>query len=845
MKKISTIAMLLLGAAPLAAQEKPATAKITYDDHVRAIFREHCFSCHNQGEAKGGLALDSFGKTMEGGSSGEVVVAQDIESSRLWDLVAHIDTPVMPPNQDKMPQAKLDLIKSWIEMGALENSGSVAKKSNKPSLNMAGPTTTGKPEGPAAMPEKVWRQPVVYTERAAAVSSIATSPWAPLAAIAGQKQISLYNTDTGELLGVLAYPEGIPYILRFSRNGELLLAGGGRGGHSGTVVLYEVRTGKRLMSLGDELDAVLAADINPSLTRVALGGPQKIVRIYSTADGSLLHEIKKHTDWVTALEYSPDGVLLASGDRSNGLFVWEADAAQEYLNLQGHKEAITAVSWRSDSNLLASASADRSVKLWEMNEGKTIKSFDAHGGGTESVRFGQDGRLATAGRDKVAKVFSGDGNEQKKTPGFSDIALEAVLTYDGKRLIAGDWTGNVRMWDLEKMEEVAQLPPNPPTYDLQITASQAAQAAAKAKADEAVAQLAAADKAVTDKKAQQTANTETIARLQKEIADFAANTQKADGEKNAQIAAIKQNSDKQKSLDGAINKMDQELAQATQQLQTAQGNQKNASDQLTKRQGELNGAKNQLTAATQAAEAAKQKDAAAKAEATKATDAANQAAAALKATEEQLASAAEGDKEALTQKVAENRKAADAAKAAADQAAQKVTAAEAEVAKQAKEAEAKAAAVKQLEQLVAADDAEVKKQAAEVQRLDGERNQKADAVAKSKAERETVKQAITAAQAKQKELEAAIANYAKETQQRQAAMKQAEEAKGKLVTELAELEKQKGEKASASEAAKQTLGAAEASLTKLKEEAAAYAALPQQVSADAAPSETQVSDNVN
>src|SRR5690606_21021928 len=113
--------------------------------------------------------------------------------------------------------------------------------------------------------------------------------------------------------------------LRFSRNGAILLAAGGRGGHSGFVVLYDVKTGKRLTRIGDELDVVLAADINNSHTLVALGGPQKVVRIYSVETGELVHEIKKHTDWIYALEFSPDGVLLATADRNGGMFVWEAD----------------------------------------------------------------------------------------------------------------------------------------------------------------------------------------------------------------------------------------------------------------------------------------------------------------------------------------------------------------------------------------------------------------------------------------------------------------------------------------------------------------------------------------
>ena len=88
-----------------------------------------------------------------------------------------------------------------------------------------------------------------------------------------------------------------------------------------------MKTGKRIAKIGDELDAVLAADLNPQQTLVALGGPNRTVRIYSTETGEQLHEIKKHTDWVYGLQFSPDGVLLASCDRSGGVFVWEADTA--------------------------------------------------------------------------------------------------------------------------------------------------------------------------------------------------------------------------------------------------------------------------------------------------------------------------------------------------------------------------------------------------------------------------------------------------------------------------------------------------------------------------------------
>ena len=331
------------------------------------------------------------------------------------------------------------------------------------------------------------------------MTALAASPWAPLVAVAGQKQIVLYNSDTAQLLGVLPFPEGIAHVLKFSRSGSLLLAGGGVGGKAGVVVVYDVKTGKRVFEVGDELDVVLAADINEDHTRIALGGPGRVVRIYSTADGSLVHEIRKHTEWIYALEFSPDGVLLATADRNGGMFVWEAETAREYQNLAGHKGAITDVSWRIDSNVLASASEDGTIKLWEMDGGKEIKNWAAHGGGAVSVEFARDGKLVSVGRDRLTKIWDGNGAAIRELPAFNDIATEVAFTHDAARVVAGDWLGEVRLSEAADGKQVGQLPPNPPTLEMLVSAHTAAVNAAVEAAKKTAAELAAAEAAVAEK----------------------------------------------------------------------------------------------------------------------------------------------------------------------------------------------------------------------------------------------------------------------------------------------------------------------------------------------------------
>ena len=391
-------------------------------------------------------------------------------------------------------------------------------------------------------PKALGLEPVVRTARAKAVTALACSPWAPLVAVGGQKQVLLYNSDTLDLIGVLPFPEGEPHVLKFSRNGSLLLAGGGHAGKSGKVVVWSVKTGERIIEVGDETDAVLAADISPDQTQIALGGPSKVVRIYSTKDGKLLHEIRKHTDWITALEYSPDGVLLATGDRNGGLFVWEAFTAREYFTLRGHTAAITEISWRSDGNVVRLGQRGRDGSA--VGDGERQRDQDV-GRPRRRRRVGALRPRRPASPRRAATSWRSCGTATAipcaAFDALPDVALRTAFTRDDARVIAGDWTGQVMVWTAADGKAVGQLSPNPPTLAERLDAAQkdvaakqaardqtaAAATASQAASQQAAAALAAAQKAAADA----AANAKTTA-------DAAAAAKAASDKANAAVAAV-------------------------------------------------------------------------------------------------------------------------------------------------------------------------------------------------------------------------------------------------------------------------------------------------------------------
>lgn len=572
-----------------------AQEKVNFEDHIKPIFRAKCLSCHNTNKKTADLDLSNYTAMMQGGGSGASIEPGDSDASYLYSLMSHESEPYMPPNSDRVPDQMLATVKAWIDAGAPETSSSKVMLPKKPKVNLSVDVSAGnRPEGPPPMPDVLNLAPVVHTESTTAVSAIATSPWAKLVAVAGQKQVVLYSSETLQPLGVLPFPEGQARVLKFSRNGALLLAGGGQGAAKGLAVVWEIKTGQRIIQVGDELDEVLAADISADQSLVALGGPGKVVRVYNTSTGEMAYEIVKHTDWVTSLEFSPDNVLLATADRSGGLHVWESYTGREYLTLTGHKAGMTAVSWRIDSNVLASSSEDASVKLWEMEEGKNVKSWNAHGGGTLSMEFCRDGRVVTCGRDKVAKIWDQNGAQQRAFEAFSDLALQVSHCDESDRVISGDWTGEVRVWNATDGTRIGNLTTNPPTLearlenaegqlaplnqklaeartaletattqkagqDKKIEATKQAYAAAQKTVVDRQAELKSQEAQLATKQAKQTETQKRLTDLQKAIPELTAATQKA----GQAAEMIKEDAELKK----VVESMQAQVAQRTTEMQ--------------------------------------------------------------------------------------------------------------------------------------------------------------------------------------------------------------------------------------------------------------------------------------
>ena len=448
-----------------------------YEDQIKPLFRDHCLKCHNADEANADLDLSSFASVMKGGSSGAVVKAGLPESSQLYRAMAHLDgAEAMPPESPKLAEATLAVVRDWIRGGLIAGKGAQSQL-----RNVAAMLARARPGTPAPLPQSLPSVPLAETARPPIPQALAVSPGAPLVAVSGQEQVLLFRGEEDgvrseekaasgtppplnssphrlSFLGALPFLEGTIHDIKFSRNGALLLAAGGRGAHSGRVVLFDVKTGLRAAEIGDEVDSVLAADVSTDHRHVALGGPSKIVKVFNTQTGELLHRIKRHTDWVTAVAFSPNGKQFATGDRSGGIHIWETEPGAIIYSLAEHKVRITDLCWRPDGTLLASGADDGNVILWSLKDGFPVRNFAAHTSaesprysrrtGVLALDFAPDGQLLTTGRDGTRCLWSVDGELTSRQPVTTGLPVSGSFLNGSQTAIVGSFDGSLQVIDL-------------------------------------------------------------------------------------------------------------------------------------------------------------------------------------------------------------------------------------------------------------------------------------------------------------------------------------------------------------------------------------------------------------
>lgn len=230
-----------------------------------------------------------------------------------------------------------------------------------------------------------------------------------------------------------------------------------------SVRLWDVNTGKELMSFKNHTKQVWSVAFVPHTKYVVSGSWDATVRMWDTTTGKEVH-IFYHPVDVNGLAISKDGKWMLTGCDDKYMRLWDLTAKTEVRKYGMHNNFCYACAFAPNGQYVASGGADKKAMVFEMNTGKLVKEFEDHNNSVQCVAFSADSKqLLTCGDSAVHVWDIATGKEAKRMESKTGYINSMALSADGRRLVTGGEDKLVRFWDVTLAKEIQSFPGSPST----------------------------------------------------------------------------------------------------------------------------------------------------------------------------------------------------------------------------------------------------------------------------------------------------------------------------------------------------------------------------------------------
>ena len=427
---------LILAVSIVATRHANGDEAVSYWREIAPIFKKNCVACHREGQAEGGLSLETPDALISGGDSGTLFDLEQSSESLIFVRVTDEDD-IMPPDDNsvgakRLKESELSLLKRWIEQGAKIDE--------------------------RAKEELGW-QPIPETIRSS--YTLAISPDDSVVAVAHANRVEVSDAATGAVIQKLS-DEALPFpgiadydfvqAMAFSPNGDRIATGGFRTVRiwkrwsvpatpsnwssvaAGPVAFSPDDTQAILVNSVGDLEVWSLADDSrtrvlspvqgrvitltwPTPTHCLVGLDNGTLARIQVADGSVVNQVLLGQAPVEFATHDAKIIVVRTAD---GKVAWLKDFVEvEQDSLQEVADATAIIALTPSSPLIAIARKNGQLLLVDANScavkkkithGASISAIAAHPTAAQVVTAGADGvaRLWNLADGKLVREFSGD-----------------------------------------------------------------------------------------------------------------------------------------------------------------------------------------------------------------------------------------------------------------------------------------------------------------------------------------------------------------------------------------------------------------------------------------------------
>ncbi|KAK9478065.1 WD40-repeat-containing domain protein [Lipomyces japonicus] len=183
-------------------------------------------------------------------------------------------------------------------------------------------------------------------------------------------QISIWNVDSSQRVGLISDDKRAYWAIKFSADGEYLAATT----LDGQIHVWTTADNKfeKVGVLETKGTPGLSIDYSIDGKFIASGHENGGLYIYSTETARLLHSLSGHVKSVRAVSFSPLSKFLAAGGDSNIITIFDVKSGEQVFNLVGHSRWIMSLDWNITGEYILSGSFDKTLRVWLVEQSECV-----------------------------------------------------------------------------------------------------------------------------------------------------------------------------------------------------------------------------------------------------------------------------------------------------------------------------------------------------------------------------------------------------------------------------------------------------------------------------------------